>query len=105
MNGAREIMREVAKSSVEELNLQGSVKDGAVLSSILVEIANSKILTKIDLKINDIKGESAKSIELFMKKCHAMDVNLDLFYNDLQASGAKCIANGLRDGSKVTKLE
>lgn len=100
--GAKAIFDNVTEAqAIEILNLQGSVKDADVLKAIETSLVpNSNIfrhLRKVDLKINDLKQAAGEPLKNLIGKFLSHDeVELDLFYNDLQAQGAREVATGLQ---------
>lgn len=110
--GATAIFTNVAEATaIETLNLQGSVANADVMKAIdnamPAGVNIFRHLNKVDLKINDLKKEAGEALASLMTKFVVDDdVELDLFYNDLQAEGAQHIARGLQsDGCMITKLD
>ena len=99
--GAEAIMKEIGQTGVEEINLQGSIKNTEVMKATLEGLIGSTSLKKLDFKINDIKDTAGKAIEEFMLKTKSTELELDFFYNALNANGAARIANGLASTSIV----
>lgn len=102
-DGAAAIFNAVAEAgNIKTLNLQGSIPDAATLNAIngaLVEECNLfRSLNSIDIKINDIKEEGCEAVKDLMNKMNEFEnVELDMFYNDIQAGGARIIATGLQE--------
>lgn len=110
--GARAIfakLREV--SSIEILNLQGSIEGKAdVMAAIADELTEKSnifsSLRKLDLKINELKADSAPHCANLMKRMMAFggenkSCEVDLFYNDIKADGARHIAEALQSPESV----
>lgn len=101
--------------TIENLNLQGSIGgDSQVMAAIadsLVENGNIyKSLSKLDLKINDLKGDGAEHAASIISRMQALDAEgkceADLFYNDIKAEGAGYIGKALQlDGIVITHLD
>lgn len=115
--GAEAIFQKIAEvGSIEILNLQGSIvgKDDviAAIADKLVEDSNIyKSLWKLDLKINELKHEGAGHVARLVSRLQSPhpetgNCEVDLFYNDVGAQGAKHIADALTIHScAVTHLD
>lgn len=109
--GAAAIFNKIAEvGSIEILNLQGSIggKDavmGAIADSLVENSNIYKSMHKIDLKINELKPNSAQHVGRIIKNMRgandAGECTVDLFYNDIGGDGAQFIATALQDAENV----